>query len=93
MFFQEGLPIPIAIDRLKEQGYEVSILHVADECLKNGWSPETTVKKLREDFADSLEVLDVKQLRKFCYACYEDQRDMIFNSLFKSIEEAKSIIA
>lgn len=88
MFFQEGLPIPIQIHKLRESGIEVSILHVADGCLKNGWSPKTTVRKLKDDFSDSGEPLDIPLLERFCYADYESQREMIFEYLFKDRDEA-----
>ena len=78
MFFQEGFPISMAVIELQKKGVEVSILHVADECLKNGWSAETTVRKLTDDFQDSQEVLDKDLLYKFCYNTYEGQREMIF---------------
>ena len=82
MFFQEGFPISMAVIELQKKGVEVSILHVADECLKNGWSAETTVRKLTDDFQDSQEVLDKDLLSRFCYNTYEGQREMIFQYLF-----------
>lgn len=86
MFFEQGFPISMAVDILAKGGIRVSILHVADECLKNGWAAETVIKKFREDFKDGGEgnELDVELLSKFCYSTYEDQRDMIFESLFKT---------
>ncbi len=83
-FFQDGYPISLAIEGCLEQGVEVSILHVADECLKNGWSTKTILSKFNEDFADGGDKskLDLVQLEKFCNATYEDQREMIFNYLF-----------
>lgn len=89
-FYRDGLPIPISIEELAKNGISVSILHVADECLKNGWSPETVLKKFREDFADSMsQGVDFEQLSKFCHATYEDQREIIFKSLFTNEDEAK----
>lgn len=90
-FYQDGFPISMSISLLKSKNYEVSILHVADECMKNGWSPKTTYNKISADFADDIDKneVDLEILKKFCYASYEDQRDMIFNYLFKNREEAK----
>lgn len=86
LFYQEGFPILIAITELKKKGIEVSILHVADECLKNGWSPKTTLSKLKEDFEDGIDknVYDMDLLYKFCHADYDEQRRIIFNYLFGS---------
>ena len=84
MFFQDGFPISMAVSELKKKGAEVSILHVADECMKNGWSPKTTLNKLKADFEDDIDGnnYDIDGLEKFCYAEYEDQREMIFQYLF-----------
>lgn len=84
MFFQEGFPISMSVVELQKKGIEVSILHVADECLKNGWSAETTKRKLVDDFQDSLEILDENLLDCFCDSDYETQREMIFQYLFGS---------
>lgn len=90
MFYQDGFPISMSISKLKEKGIEVSILHVADECLKNGWSAKTTITKLCADFEEDIEenYYDIDLLKKFCNANYEDQREMIFNYLFQSKENA-----
>lgn len=90
MFYQDGFPISMAVDYLKSKCIKVSILHVADECLKNGWPPETVIKKFKEDFNDSGNdnTLDIDLLRRFCNSSYEDQREMIFNYLFNSKEDA-----
>lgn len=87
MFFQEGYPISIAIKELKEQNVEVSVLHIADECLKNGWSPKTTYNKIKADFEDDIEKtkFDGDMLKEFCYAIYERQREMLFEYLFKDV--------
>lgn len=92
MFFQEGFPISMAVIELQKKGIEVSILHVADECLKNGWSAETTVRKLTDDFNDSQEKLDEALLWSFCNNTYEGQREMIFNYLFNDVQEEKKIL-
>lgn len=90
LFYQDGLPISISANKLKKQGIKLSWLHVADECLKHGWSPKTTYRKIREDIADSGEKLfDTELLYNFCHTSYEDQRDMIFKDLFKDVEQAK----
>lgn len=91
MFYEQGLPVSMAIQILKEKEIEVSILHIADECLKNGWPAKTTINKLVEDFQDNISFkLDKAQLGKFCYASYEEQREMIFSSLFENQGKAKN---
>jgi alanyl-tRNA synthetase len=91
LFYEQGLPISMVTEVLKSKGIEVSVLHVADECLKNGWSAKTTNSKLVEDFQDSLDGnLNKSQLEKFCYAAYEEQREMIFNYLFHNREIASN---
>lgn len=84
MFYQEGFPISMAVSELNKQGIEVSILHVADECLKNGWSAKTTFNKLKADFEDDIDgnTYDLDLLEKFCWFDYESQREMIFQYLF-----------
>lgn len=84
MFYQDGFPISMAVSELKKRGIEVSILHVADECLKNGWSAKTTYNKLKADFEDDIDknAVDLNLLENFCFAEYEVQREMIFQYLF-----------
>lgn len=84
MFYQEGFPISMAISHFREKNIEVSMLHIADECLKHGWSPETTIKKLKGDFEDDIDgnTYDTQTLERFCYSTYEEQREMIFQYLF-----------
>lgn len=90
LFFQEGFPISISVQKLKNENIEVSILHVADECLKNGWSAKTTYNKIKVDFEEDIskQILDTKQLYDFCYSDYETQREMIFNYLFKTTTDS-----
>ncbi len=82
LFYESGFPISLTIQYLKERDIEVSILHVADECLKNNWSPKTVITKLVDDFSDGNEKLDKEQLRIFCNSSYEEQREMLFVYLF-----------
>jgi len=86
MFYQDGFPISMAVSELKKKGVEVSILHVADECLKNGWSAKTTYNKLKADFEDDIDgnIYDLSLLERFCWSDYESQREMIFQYLFGS---------
>lgn len=99
MFYQDGFPISMSVSELKKRGVEVSIFHVADECLKNGWSAKTTFNKLMADFADDIDKneFDAELLKQFCYSTYEDQREMIFQYLFGTKENAmkflKSIVS
>lgn len=84
MFYQDGFPIGMAITTLKEGGVEVSILHVADECLKHGWSAKTTYNKIVAEIEDDIDKaqIDKEQLKTFCEAGYEEQREMIHEYLF-----------
>ena len=82
MFYQNGFPISMAISNFKLKGIDVSLFHIADECLKHGWSSDTTFKKLREDVIDGNFETNLEQLKLFCYSNYETQRVMIFESLF-----------
>ena len=87
LFYQEGFPVSLAISKLKEKNIEVSLLHVADECLKHGWSSKTTYINLKNDFMDGEYKWDDKEdnltiLKTFCESDYEKQRDLIFTYLF-----------
>jgi hypothetical protein len=84
LFFQDGFPISMSIQEANSCGYEVSILHVADECIKNGWSGKTTFNKISADFQDDINKnnFDFKLLKTFCDADYERQREMIFQYLY-----------
>lgn len=84
MFYQEGFPIEIIVNELKNKNIESSIYHIADECLKHGWSEKTTIKKLIEIFPENK-----KEIINFCNSDYEQQREIIFNFLYSSKEEAK----
>lgn len=89
LYFTEGLPISMTMTYLKSKGIDTSILHVADELYKNGFGYKTIISKLIEDFADSgSETLDKEILTKFVTVDYETQREMLFDSLFKSRAEA-----
>lgn len=92
MFFQDGFPISMAIDKFTNSGMEISILHVADECLKNNWSRETTLRKLTDEFNDdpNKQKWDQKLLSDFVFSSYEEQRHMLFDYLFKA-QESESI--
>lgn len=89
LFYQDGFPISISISELKKKDIEVSILHVADECMKNGWSAKTTFNKLKADMEEDIDrnTYDLTLLNKFCYAPYEEQREMIFKYLFNDDKE------
>lgn len=84
LFYEQGFPISMSISELKKRNIECSIYHVADECLKNGWSAKTTYNKLKADFDDDIDknFVDLDSLKEFCFADYETQRGMIFDYLF-----------
>lgn len=90
LFFQHGFPISMSIQELKKEDIEVSILHVADECLKNGWSAKTTYSRLMADMEEDIEKTDYNlvQLELFCNSTYDHQRKMLYNYLFTTKEEA-----
>ena len=50
LFFEDGFPIHLSVDILKEKGIEVSYLHIADELYKNGWKPRAIINTLSQDF-------------------------------------------
>jgi hypothetical protein len=79
MFDQDGFPIQITIEKLKEQNIEVSMFHVADELIKLGWKCKTIESKLCEDYVGET---PIEQLKTFIWATYEIQREMIFEYLF-----------
>ena len=89
LFYQDGFPISMSISQLKKAGIEVSILHVADECMKNGWSAKTICNKLKADMEEDIDhnTYDLKLLENFCYSSYEEQREMIFQYLFNDDKE------
>lgn len=84
LFYQDGYPISMAVSEMGKKGIEVSILHVADECLKNGWSAKTTYNKLISDFDTDIDKnkIDKDHLKLFLNSDYEAQREMIFEYLF-----------
>lgn len=86
MFYQDGFPIGIAVEKLRDMGIEVSWLHIADELQKNGWKARTILSRIGEDLADYGDELDAKAIlttiELFLSVEYELQREMIFHSLF-----------
>ena len=90
MFYENGFPLCMAIEKLIKLNIEVSVLHVADELLKNKYSPETVYKKIKEDLQlFSNDTYDFASIQKFCFSDYESQRKMIFDFLFNNEKEAK----
>lgn len=89
LFFESGFPISISLEMLSKENIEVSIFHVADECMKNGWSAKTTYNKLKADFEDQINGnnIDWNDLKKFCESDYVTQRQMINEYLFKGVEQ------
>ena len=94
MFYEEGFPISMAIEELSKKGIEVSLLHIADECLKNGIPPKTVINKIKQDIDEDINKdsnktsVTFEQLSEFCEADYDRQREMLFNYLFGSRETA-----
>ncbi len=90
MLYQEGLPLGISAIECNKQGYEVSWLHIADELLKEGWIQQAVLSRIKEEMEDDNQGVDIEKIKDFIYAEYEEQREMIFDYLFKSIDEAKA---
>lgn len=84
LFYQDGLPIGISAQLLKNEGIETSFYHVADELLKHGWSSDTVISKMTEEMQDDLNVdnTQIGEIISFCNADYKEQREMIFKFLF-----------
>jgi hypothetical protein len=93
LFYQNGFPISMSISECNKKGWEPSIYHIADECLKNGWSGKTTLAKLKGevdlDIDGAMANIDWQSIEKFIFSSYEEQRDIIFNYLWKDLETAK----
>lgn len=89
LFFESGFPISISLEMLGKENIQVSIFHVADECMKNGWSDKTTYNKLKADFEDQINGnnIDWNDLKKFCESDYVTQRQMINDYLFKGVDK------
>ena len=80
---------------LVHQENSISFLHIADECMNNGWSSKTTIRKLKAesdiDIDGVMSVIDWNSLEEFCRlgdpdiynkGGYEKQRELIFQYLF-----------
>lgn len=89
MFYQNGLPLQVSIEKCRKEGFEVSLFHIADEFLKNGWKTKTVISKLKDELDRSY---DLGQLEKFVESEYEEQRDMIFKYLFSSTSSAEEYL-
>ena len=89
MFYQNGLPLQVSIERCKQEGFEVSLFHIADEFLKNGWKTKTVITKLRDELDRSY---NLEELEKFVEMEYEEQRDMIFKYLFSNSFSAEKYL-
>lgn len=84
MYYESGLPIVFQIDELKKRGIKVSLLHIADELLKENWSVKRIMNTLTEDKILTLE--ETTEIQKFCYEDYDAQRSTIFKSLYGTME-------
>lgn len=94
LFYEKGFPISMSAKELSKQDITLSWLHVADECLKHGWSAKTTYNKIQADISDSGErQFDINLLKEFCYSEYEEQREMLFKYLFTNEETASKWLA
>ena len=98
LYYQDGFPISMTHDILKERNIGISWLNVADELYKNGWTETRCLTVLRQEIDNDETYNEVESFIKaakgtkekfYTGTGYEDQREMIFNSLFKDKEEAK----
>lgn len=96
IFYQEGLPLSIAISELRKKNIEVSMLHVVEEFWENDWSWKTIRAKLKGEMdidIDKSMNIDFNKLKHF-YDCleqprrsnggYEESREIIFKYLFNT---------
>lgn len=95
LFYQDGFPLSLTIEEFNNRGIEVSLLHIADQCWNNGWSPKTILNKVRGecglDINKVMSGIDWNELEHFCDCLeqpkrslggYEESREMIFKYLF-----------
>ena len=61
MFYEQGFPLHISFDILKERGFEISLLHVADELYKHGWKDKSIINAIASDFPESRDLI-----KQFC---------------------------
>lgn len=66
MFYQDGFPIVMAIERFKRAGIGVNLMAIISELWENGWSDKTIKNKLIVDFQDSGEKLDLSIFNETC---------------------------
>jgi hypothetical protein len=91
MFFEHGLPISITIDQLSKNDIGFNLLNLVDEFIKNGWEEKTIISKISEELDSLVSKTDIDNIQNFIKSDYEDQREMIFKSLFNtSSEDAKT---
>lgn len=83
LYYESGMPISMSVQFMSDKGIEVSMLHVADELLKNGFTPDRVCNILEQDAQDGHTNIDIELMRKFCNSTYEQQRKMIFTYLYE----------
>lgn len=92
LFYQDGIPIAVSIEIANSKCLHVSILHIADELLKEGWNPKNVFNKLQEEKdIDINNIMDLKGVKDFIFADYNTQREMLFNYLFNSPIDASKL--
>lgn len=63
LFYQDGFPIQIGIDLLKEKGIEVSLLHIADELYKHGWEERAILGAFQTDTGKDFD--EIEKIKEF----------------------------
>jgi len=88
-FTENGLPISISTNHLKKQGIFFSVSRLCDELQNEGFKLKTVKRKVMEELGNELSAEQKNVIDIFCSSSYENQRDIIFNDLFKSEDIAR----
>ena len=60
LFYQDGFPITMSIQCLKEKNIEISILHIVDELIKHGWSNKTILNTIIYNFLNIYTLIKIQ---------------------------------
>lgn len=90
MFHQEGIPIGMAAKELHDNGIELSWFHVIKELYMQYDSNDRLFSKIKAEIEDAKVEgisVDMDFIKKFCYADYDTQQEIIFQYLYSSEED------
>lgn len=85
MFHQEGFPLGISARQLKNNGIELSWFHVIKELYFQYTSNDRLFAKIQSEIEDASSDgihVDINEIKRFVYADYETQCEMIFKYLW-----------